>query len=30
VQSEVNGQTVQLTVPAGVSEGQMFTVQVAV
>lgn len=30
VQSEVNGKMVQLTIPAGVSEGQMFQVQVAV
>ena len=30
VQSEVGGKMVQLTIPAGVSEGQMFQVQVAV
>lgn len=28
VQSEVNGKPMQITVPAGVSEGQMFQVQV--
>jgi hypothetical protein len=30
VQSEVNGKMVQLTIPVGVSEGQMFEVQVAI
>ena len=28
VQSEINGKMVQITVPVGVSEGQMFQVQV--